>query len=488
MHLFRHRRTSSGILALFFGLFILTACDKGTEKEPEVSVPANQGTYAPAPFPPSSVTGIDMPTSRATLDSLIDVQDSSALMDHAWGIWVGLTTPTDIVVNNRNLLVYESWLDVQQLDFAAKNGISYDSLIKTPRPTNHLTHLRQLTHTLTRKADLMQAQAVLEKFNTNESVKYNGPAGKFVLDNNYLLASTLNGLVKKGDTASISDFPADAITLKPTYFVLDADSAQDGRYYQIPAWPGPPGSYSADTAGFGPEKWGYAVWIDTQNQAHGDGSFIPTDAPRSDLATYNLSDFIYFKLTAEDAKDMNINNGTKSNEAGDIAVLLAMHVTSKETKRWTWQTFWWSSDPYAVIAPTSETMIQARPDDKLQGAAAHYSGHIAYSMIWPGQPETGGNNEGTPIFTFNPYLEAGFNSNVFTPRENNQVINNGTTIWTDAGVRTNCMSCHALASYSNLGKSTPYVGDTYIDLADTTFFNSVVKVDFLWSIQANVQE
>jgi hypothetical protein len=55
----------------------------------------------------------------------------------------------------------------------------------------------------------------------------------------------------------------------------------------------------------------------------------------------------------------------------------------------------------------------------------------------------------------------------------------------DVGVQTNCMSCHAMASYVQGGK-TPldgvlYTGDRYVDLQGPQF-SGHLKTDFLWSI------
>ncbi|HMU04266.1 MAG TPA: hypothetical protein PJ990_11605, partial [Saprospiraceae bacterium] len=98
-----------------------------------------------------------------------------------------------------------------------------------------------------------------------------------------------------------------------------------------------------------------------------------------------------------------------------------------------------------------------------------------------------GQSVGDTVIGFNPYLEAGFGPNVFTG-SNSFVVKNGTKIMTNAGVRTNCMSCHAYAAYDvyNPSNGTPYSGDAYVDLSDT-IFNGKLKLDFAWSVQGNVE-
>jgi hypothetical protein len=113
---------------------------------------------------------------------------------------------------------------------------------------------------------------------------------------------------------------------------------------------------------------------------------------------------------------------------------------------------------------------------------------IAYTFINPDQPYTGGNNKGVSIYAYNPYLEAGFDTNVFY--EVAKVNTNGKTVINDVGVRTNCMSCHALANFNpgNAVATGPgYIADTYIDMEGARF-NKVLKLDFLWSIQGNIIE
>jgi hypothetical protein len=34
----------------------------------------------------------------------------------------------------------------------------------------------------------------------------------------------------------------------------------------------------------------------------------------------------------------------RGNHAGDYAILVAMHITTNEDPKWTWETFWWNYD------------------------------------------------------------------------------------------------------------------------------------------------
>lgn len=111
---------------------------------------------------------------------------------------------------------------------------------------------------------------------------------------------------------------------------------------------------------------------------------------------------------------------------------------------------------------------------------------LAYTYIQPNQPLIGGNNIGTSLYTYNPYLEAQFGESTFYKPA--IVMTNGKQIVNNVGVRTNCMSCHALATFFPRKKNQldDYIADTYI-LMNDPYFTKKLKVDFLWSIRDNVQ-
>ena len=166
-----------------------------------------------------------------------------------------------------------------------------------------------------------------------------------------------------------------------------------------------------------------------------------------------------------------------------------MHVSTREITNWTWQTFWWSPTPDLPKLPSSKAIANMRPK-ALQGAPRHYAMAVAYYMVNPNEPYDGDNIIGSPNYAFNPYLEAGFGPSVF----NDSLSFVQTTkekIPTYAGVRTNCMSCHRMASANpnaldkKINSITPYVGNAFISRSDP-IFNKQLLLDFAWSIQGNI--
>jgi hypothetical protein len=158
--------------------------------------------------------------------------------------------------------------------------------------------------------------------------------------------------------------------------------------------------------------------------------------------------------------------------AGDLALLVAMHVATKEISNWTWQTFYWAPDPSNPYSPSS-TLAYSNKPAQLSAAASHYAVSVAYLMVTPNQPLIGGTNKNVnAMIGYNPYLEAGFDSTTFGFK--NKLNPNF-----KFGVQTNCMSCHALAIVENAAQ---YSADQYIGLHDLYYLGRV-KLDFAWSIQ-----
>ena len=116
---------------------------------------------------------------------------------------------------------------------------------------------------------------------------------------------------------------------------------------------------------------------------------------------------------------------------------------------------------------------------------------VAYYMINPNEPYEGTNIVGEPNYAFNPYLEAGFGPGVFDDDISYIVTPDNDTIQTYVGVRTNCMSCHRMATidpstvFTKSPSKTPYVGNSYVSRTDSLFSGQLL-LDFAWSIAGNV--
>lgn len=480
---------------------------------------APSGAVVPEPFPNPGIAGFNFPEQASVLDGWIKDAKNDEIYKHGWGIWAGLTTVTKQVPpgGTEPLLVFETWQTPAEIIAAISNDQKKALSARSNR--SDLSKPHQFVHAAEKGDTKFAPKATTEvktgnstPGNTNAanansakpnasatpdtniavSVSYSPAAAKYATDNKIFLYDTLKGYGDAGKT-EIPAFPSDAITLKPTFKVIQKSALGPNGLYVMAAWHGPD-EPKPSGSGYPEEAWDTCIYVDVNNKGKGDGSQDPTCSNPTPATTYNLSDFISYTLNKEDADFYNAQFGLtedsgKAAQAGDSAILVAMHVATRETLKWTWQSFYWTSNPADPKPPSSAEIAKARPS-QITGAAAHYAMTQAYAMVFPVQPDTGGQSVGDPIYGFNPYLESGFGNKVFTG-SSSEVTKNGQKIATNYGVRTNCMSCHVYATVpagNPCGNpTTPYSGDAYVSLNDPAFKGNL-KLDFAWSIQGNVQQ
>ena len=112
---------------------------------------------------------------------------------------------------------------------------------------------------------------------------------------------------------------------------------------------------------------------------------------------------------------------------------------------------------------------------------------LAYTMLTPDQPYVGGENAGTPVYAYNPWIEARLGP-AELPDSSPGLDPHGGATGNNFGVQTNCMSCHVRANYNpNLRATAPrFSGARYTDLGDAQFVGTL-QVDFLWSLARHAQ-
>ncbi|MBK1697969.1 hypothetical protein CKO21_12035 [Rhodovibrio salinarum] len=427
------------------------------------------------------------PVSQTVINEWIDKGNDSDIYAHGWTLWAGLTSDSGSTARGvENAPIYLTWATPDQLAHAPTAG---ENLVARNEPLR-LQPPRQF-HSGHPRVTAPQAIGDARCGGSGKpdtcivvTVNYSPSAAHHVLSNDLLAQSTLARYVEEG-YSEIPNLPYDAVTVKPVYKVISQEKLDDNGLYAMPVWPGTP--EPAKT--FGEEVWNQCVHIDPNNQGQGDGSVDQGCTGASPSTTYNLSDFIHYPVTkADQAYLQNLSGGQEGTlEVGDTIILVAMHVGSREIKRWTWQTFWWTADPEAPNAPSSQAMAAAQPE-QLPAPASHYAMSAAYQMLAPAQPLNDGENYGALLPVYNPYLEAGFDPQTFKLSRPVIVPDSGLTA-TRYGVETNCMTCHGLAAYdpaaiyddTGLNRETPYAANFYLPLNDRVF-DGKLKLDFAWSI------
>ena len=473
----------TGVFVLLLVITVIaTQCNTNdvTEKE-------NSKTITPVDLP-SIVPGFTFPEDSNKIYSWLNNSkfpnnyDSVSVYNHAWGIWAGLTSKTNQTYAGDSLLVFETWQGITEIREIIKEmnaaGVAKETLKKTGRSL--LAKPNQFEHGFSVQGNKPKAMTVRnanDTIDTNAAnnpwvtVSYSPGAAKYAIKNKILDTSVLNTYKVAGGIGSIPPFPNTSLTIKPVYIV----GSKTDSLIMVPVWPGAPVPAKA----FPSSDWPRCVYADVHNRQQPNKALVPaiqgqTNPDSIKAATCNLSDFINFKVDSTMAAYMNAADSTEDGsgfaKAGSIAILVAMHVTSKEINNWTWQSFYWAPDPAQPFDPSSNLAASLKPS-QLQGAAAHYALVTAYAMVLPNQPINGGTNAGTiAMLGYNPYLEAGFS----------QLPPNTPT--NQFGVQSNCMSCHALATPDN---SLGYNTDIYLSMNDAIYKNKV-QLDFAWSIQGNL--
>jgi len=457
-----------------------------------VCATAAGAAVAPVALPDPSVPEFHFPESEATLtrwitdmargDDATAARAFAAIHRHGWGLWTALTAETAQSYEGQRLRVFETWLGLDELaDSAGLSQPAAPPPEPAPRPA-----LRQLRPLRVREADQDRDEDPghdsLEPIANRALgfVKFDPTAATHIVRQQLLRREALDTLLEAGAT-QVPPFPATALAVKPVFQIVRRADLMDGRYYALKAWSGPPSAAQP----WAPPQWPACVWIDLANGGGAGGAVDPLGladgSTRTEETTYPLSSVLHFRLSAADAAALNASRSTPAVSAGDVALLVAMHVSGREIARWTWQTFWWTPAPDAPPSPSSNAIAALQPAE-LRGAARHYAMTLAYTMLSPEQPYTGGTNAGPAVYAYNPWLEARLGP-ADLPGSQPGYAPDGRPAANNVGVASNCMSCHAQANYNphKRGTAPQPSGARYVDLGAAQFVGTL-QVDFLWSI------
>lgn len=485
-------------------LISLQSCTAPAEEAIEQKATSVESTMSPAAFkavemPASLANGDQFPTDSTVIDTwlqeatVIDgLETNPKVIGHAWGLWQAVTEKTEQTYKGRNLLRYETWYTPQDVMKAMALEVPLEKLDRTD---GHLQARKKFNFGHHDKELNTSAGDIAGK------VKYSPGLAQQILEGNYFSESVLRSKIKDSKTISRLVFDAQDVMLKPIYRVLTDSNrvagTKDTYYFHL--WSG------KEDAGKELSDFKKKVKVSTN----------PNDPAIDNKTTFSIDAFIHHTMTAAEAQTYNASDkeGMEFNgnvKAGDPVILLGMHVSTRETQRWTWQSFYWSPTPDTPVFPSSAVIASGRKKLKrpLSAPAQHYAVSIGYSMMSPALPVYV--NEPidiqqagvSPVYALNPYIEGTFTEAGVFPNqscilkaysdESGKMHDYSKQFYaknTD-GITSNCMSCHSQAAYPArpfTSAGANFFADQYIN-RNAPWFKGSVQLDFLWSLYPGFEQ
>jgi hypothetical protein len=421
-----------------------------------------QNAASPPPGYFDIPAGFDFPADKRLLEQYRSQPSIAAQRIHAWNLLGGLTRPTP----DGKFSIFETWFSEDET-FAS--GVSNLRGRGSSMPTPRFSVPRQFgasRGTNDAAAPAAPGSAVLS------FVLYNFAGYNHVRTNRLFQASALDNLVKNGafdvkipQSRTIPPFPSNAVVLKTVWWPVAKDKVS-----AMPIWD--PEANPPQAAGNPLPTWSRFIGVDaTRPVPAGETGDITFDGQtKRNSHIVGIGGFHARVLEDRDVVDA-VNNQTllaqvaqssfgRPLAVGDFAVLVALHVTTKEIDDWVWATYWWHDRP--SDGPFAQNRVGA-----ISGVWRNYLMDVAYDLNLPAE------RDGSPHVTFDPWLEARFSDG-----------GHG-----GGGVVSNCMNCHNRASWPNRpAASCPnnrcflpiYRGNP--DFEDPAYASGRLRTDFLWSI------
>ena len=434
----------------------------------------------PAPetaAPPDAITSFGLtpsalprwfrPDPPAAINRWVAEQDLKSITAHAWKLWAAITAPSSERFRGAAAPIFLTWWPQGDVFASVQeaNALAQDTpRVRFERPRQ----FRRFQHLL---AETTTPQPLPGNQNVVVTVQYNDAMYRHVRKGQYYDPNVLQNINDgwSGSTPlqswNLAPFPATSVMTKPSYLFAYANQPTQMQY-----WTGPADSITPSAPGYG--TWTNWMWvlppgwnIEQFRQTQADGHPV-----------VSVNDFFHFALTPEDflptsplqGASLFPNNPLSSSgfNPGDYAMLVAMHLSSREIADWTWQTFFWSLTP---SRPAGSDSPSAAPPFN------HYQAAAGYSFT------ADGTSGSLPVLCYNPYLEAGFDNSVFS-------------LPGQLGIESNCMSCHRAAVWPAIAPASAppgtinpgYVANGIIDPGNLYLFGGQTKTDFVWGVQNNV--
>jgi len=320
------------------------------------------GTVTPQPLP---LPGF--PFAAATIEGWINSNNTAAMRTHGWGIWGALGTVTS---STGGLPTYETWYTDQEVAAGpptAHANIKFAAIRSAGRAVHTFEVPEQFHHAHTRRALGARVGAAAVDVHAQPLVTMNFDAdyAQFIWNNNYQSPATIWGLQANWGTGPVSGrvikpFTPPSVGLKPVYQFVNGPKHNNGlttvKYWLGDLTTGP--SNSSNPQYPDPTTWNQCVVVNT-GTAKNPGNLTCFGSTTKATGMVPVSQFYNYPLTAAEATtvcgQLNLPSPCAI-QAGDYAILVAMHVTTKEDSNWTWQSFWWNyNQPFPYRPPSTTT-------------------------------------------------------------------------------------------------------------------------------------
>lgn len=443
-----------------------------TEYEPFKAIDMPSNLANGDAFPTDSTT-IDVWLSNPNVDAQ-GVQNDPNIIAHTWGLWQSLTEMTDQKFEGRRLRRFETWYTPQDVMKAMELNIALADLKRNDgnlqfRKKFKFGHDNELN---TAAGDI------------SGKVKYSPSMAEHALKEKYFDTVYLKSKIVVGEINSLAFKPND-VMLKPIYRVLTDLSKAGKDMYYFDIWGG------KQDGGKPNNKFSKVIKVITNLDS-------PMLETINDTLVYSIKNFIHHKMSEQEA--YTYNHSTKEGfqfkdtaKVGDPIILLGMHASTRETRRWTWQSFYWTENPNNPVFPSSKTIAAGRNSLELPAPLNNYAASIAYSMMSPALPFESKDGKAidivkagvSPVYGLNPYIEGTFTEKDVFPNQNKLFKNadyekqyyKGNV----DGITSNCMSCHSQSYYDGTGTSGNFLADQYVN-RNAPWFKGAVQLDFAWSL------
>jgi len=393
----------------------------------------------PQPSPVVTAEPPEYPLPESTLLALRDRQDTHGIRKHAWAVFAEVTKNAS-ATNSTPL--WDTWIDEDDLFSGGAPPAAPHRKIQLP-----LEMVTKIRTSAKNDALALKLATELVQRGVGFETKYNDSAANHIRQQGLTdpasfqtRAATFVNLRAPVNERNIAPFPSFSIIVKASWRTVGPGVLQTFTMWD------PPDPSRPDCLNGCASKTQIKVKLAEPGQ--------PCNRPSSPDEPYLSSCF--YSVPA-------------SNVPGYVLILFGLHVITKETRDWTWSTFWWQADP------DKGKFADDRPGPNLiPGFWRNYVMDSTLSMQTPQEPQATApaaapsqrcrpQPSTTAKICFNPFIEG-----------------------TDpTSTVSNCITCHLLSTYPAMSPDPRGVIQRgYLSFDDACFGGSapVMKVDYVWKL------